>query len=879
MQIVALDLETTWLDNKKDKIIEVALVKFDSDNFEIIEKFWSLINPLVPIPEINSNITNIFDSDVKDAPIFDNEMIKKVSDFIWDLPILWHNTYFDRDFLISAWVDIEKNIVLDTFSLANIVFFEEKSLNLWTLSQKFSITHVDAHRAMDDTIATMKVFEKIKEEFNKLSKEKKEVLSQIFTKSSHESFKIYKNIFLLEDIKNEDEKFIKTIKKVVKKIDLEDKELISNNEINDDLEKIFSSFPDFEVRENQLNMALEVQKSFKESKKTAIEAPTWVWKTFAYLIPWVLHSLKNKTQVFVSTNTKTLQDQIYYKDLEFLKNNLWYDFKYSKLKWKHNYISVSRFIDYFVDADILDLNETSFLAKIFLWLYKTEFWELDELSFYPKEFSILKNINADHFIVLREENPYKYYEFLFKARTNSQNANIVIINHSILLQDIKNSSPIFWEIKNLIIDEAHNLEDTTTDALKKSFNIQEVIDSFSRIKSILSKKNKVIDNLDNKFTNILDLTHLIFDLFKDYSVKKNNSSTNFFDTLIEKDFFSEDLNILKIKNNLEITFIEIFNSLSVLENEVYNSIKWEISTLETILDIIRVVLDEKAWDTFIPVFNFNETYNSSLSYMLLNPWNFLKANLWEKIDSCILTSATLKIWDSFSYISNILNLKEDFSFLSLKSDFDYSTQSLLFVPNDLWSVKYTNNQINTFILDFLRIVRWNTLVLLTSFSSIKELYLFVNIEMKKLWTTILSQSISWSKHKIISDFKSNPDSRVILWTDSFWEWVDFPGSVLKYLIIYKFPFLVPTDPVFKARSKLFKDSFREYSIPKAIIKTKQWFWRLIRNKTDKWIVILLDDRFTNTNWWYLMKDSFPNDIKQKNWNSKDFLSLISTKNN
>ena len=877
MQIIALDLETTWLDNKKDKIIEIALVKFDTDTFEIIEKFETLINPLIPIPEINSNITNIFDKDVKDAPIFDEKMISKIDDFIWDLPILWHNTYFDRDFLISAWVWIEENIVLDTFTLANIVFFEEKSLNLWTLCEKFKIDLKDAHRAMDDTLATIEIFKKIKESFKKLSIEKKELINFIFTQSSHKSFKKYIEIFDIETDIIKEEEFIKIIKKTIKKLDFENIKKISDKSINISIKEAFESFSNFETRENQLQMSLSVDETLKNNKKLVIEAPTWVWKTFAYLVPSIIYSLKNDEQVFISTNTKTLQDQIYYKDLEFLKNNLDFDFNYTKLKWKRNYFSISQFLDFFLSFNTLDLSETSFFSKMVLWLYKTDFWELDELTFYPKEFSLLKNIHADHFIVLREDNPYKYYEFAFKARYLWQNSNIVVINHSILLQDIKNNSPIFWEIKNLIIDEAHNLEDTTTDALKKTFSLENIWESFWKIKNSLNKHNQIIDNLDNKVWNILNAVSLIFDLFGDYAIKKNQNSSAMFDTLIEKDFFSSDLNVLEIKNNLEINFIDILNNFSVLEDKVYNSIKWEVSNLEEYLEILKICLDEKSGEHYIPVFSYNETYSNSLSYMLLNPWKFLQTNLWEKIDSVVLTSATLKVSWEFNYISNILHLKNDFEFLALQSDFDYSKQSLLFVPNDLGSVKYLNNLINNFILDFLKIVRWNTLVLLTSFSSIKDLYLFANIELKKIWTTLLSQSISWSKHKIISGFKSSPSSKVILWTDSFWEWVDFPWDDLKYLIIYKFPFLVPTDPIFKARTKLFKDSFREYSIPKAIIKTKQWFWRLIRTKNDKWIVILLDDRFSNTNWWYLMKDSFPENINSKVWNSRDFLEMIKTK--
>ena len=145
-----------------------------------------------------------------------------------------------------------------------------------------------------------------------------------------------------------------------------------------------------------------------------------------------------------------------------------------------------------------------------------------------------------------------------------------------------------------------------------------------------------------------------------------------------------------------------------------------------------------------------------------------------------------------------------------------------------------------------------------------------------MWINLLAQSIWWSKTKILNQFLEKPNESIILWTDSFWEWVDISWWNLKFLVIYKLPFQVPTDPIFQARSKNFSDSFLEYSVPKAIIKLKQWFWRLIRSKTDKWIVILLDDRI-NTLWWNAFYSAFPEGINIKKSSSKSFLEILEKK--
>lgn len=874
--IVALDLETTWVNKENDKIIEIALVKFNEKTFEIIETFSTLINPWISIPEVISNITNIFDCDVKNAPVLDNELKQKIENFIWDSPILGHNTNFDRDFLLKNWVNIEENIVLDTFLLSNIILLYEKSLSLWNLCESLNIPLTYSHRALDDTICTIKLFEKLTLKFKKLKKEKKELLNFIFSKSNSKTFSYYKELFEINDKTIDNENFIKKTLKIVWKFKEEKKEELKKDFNFKEIKEIFQNLPSSEIRENQIQMSLKIEDLLLNDKKVVIEAPTWLWKTFAYLIPSIIYSLKSGEQVIISTNTKALQDQIFYKDLNFLKENLWYDFSFSKLKWRKNYFSISRYFNYLLNNETLDIWEVTFFSKICLWLFDTDFWELDELNFYPNEYLFQKSINSDNFLVLLENNDYKNYEHIFKARNKAQKSNIVVINHSLLIQDANTTNSIFGQIKNLIIDEAHNLEDTTTNALTRQFSLLSLKESIDKTLNILKKSNFFIDNLDKKFDDIYSHISLVFDLLFDYTLRQNTFWNENYDVLIENDFFLKNKDIKNLKNNIEVNFIEIFNLLQTSPDKVFNSLKTEIWNLEEIIEILKICLDENSYKEFITMFSYNKNWNNILYYTVLKPWNFLKKILWDKVDSILLTSATLKINENFDYIKNTLCL-DDFDYLYFESDFDYSRQVLLFIPNDLWSIKYNNPRINNFILSFLNIVRGNTLVLLTSFNSIKDLFLTLNIPLKKIWTSVLAQWVAWSKYKIANHFKNYASNSVILWTDSFWEWVDIPGDDLKYLFIYKFPFLVPTDPIFKARGKLYKDAFREYSIPKAIIKTKQWFWRLIRTKKDTWIVILLDDRYFSTNWWIAMKSSFPHNINIKIWSSYSFLDLIKTK--
>ncbi len=877
---IALDLETSWIDNKKDKIIEIAIVKFDDNSWEIIDTFSTLINPQIEISDFIYNLTNISNEDLKTRPILDIEIIKKISDFIWDLPIIWHNVSFDIWFL-SNYISFEKNIFIDTFYLANFSIIEQKSLNLWSLIDYFWLWSFNEHRALSDTLSTVKLFIKLKQNILNLSINQKQPLKYIFSKSQDKSIVFLKD-YLFWDIQNIDYiKYIEILLHQIKKYDeLDFKNQIYTNENIDfskeEIENKFNSFSKIEKRDNQLKLSFQIWENLQKKDKYIIEAPTWVWKTFAYLIPSILYSIKNNQKVFISTKTKILQDQIYFKDLEYLKNNLNLDFSYFKLKWINNYLWVYSFLSYILNNNDFDINQIFCISKITNWIFKTKYWELEELNFYPQENYILKEITSDNEFTLSKENDYLYYEYTYKARTISLNSNIVIINHNILINESISNFRLFWQIENLIIDESHNLEDITTETLKTKFTIDDLNKVFFNIKKYILKNKINLDNIDIYFENMLSTTSLIFDLLSDYTTHKSNYQNDNQEILIQKDFFIQ----YDIQNIFNKTLQDINHINFIFSNNEEKLLKIQkyISLLNDYFTVIKNTLDIENYDKYIPIFWFNKNWNNYLSYTMLNISNFLQNFLWSKIDSITLLSATFRIWDSFSYIKNSLWL-QDFKDTFVETDFDYSSQVLIVSPQDLWTIKYDNPYINSFLLNFLKIVKWNTLILTTSFSSIKNFFIYLKQELSKENISLLAQNIWASKTKIIHFFTSSPNNSVIIWTDSFWEWIDIPWQDLKYLIMHKFPFLNPQDPVFLARSRFYKDPFLEYSIPKTIIKTKQWFWRLIRTKNDKWIFIILDDRLFTTKWWKDMYLSFPKDSKIKHISSQSFLDLIKEKIN
>ncbi len=868
--IVCFDLETTGLDKYNDKIIEIAMIKFDEHTFKVIDTYSSFVDPEMPIPEIISNITNIFDDDLLWAPKIDDLRIG-ILDFIWDSTLLGHNVDFDIEFFVNNGINVSNNYKIDTFFFANFLSFNTASLNLEMLCKHYQIPFTWAHRAINDVKATVELFKKQLEEFNKLKKDKKRIIFYLFSLSQDKNIKnIEKLLFSEYWEKINLEEFEKIILKKVWKDDYLEQFYSDENLECEDIVKFFNFSDKIEERENQINMTKNVFDTLNNWKKTLIEAPTGLWKSFAYLIPSIIFSVKNNQKVYITTKTKNLQDQLYLKDLSFLHEKLGVNFSYTKLKWKRNYASLKWFFEYVFLAN-LTYYEITFLLKVSFWLLETKYWELDELNFYPDEYWYLRDLNSEGTYLSSDKNPYREYEFLTKARKSLEKANIVIINHSLLFSDLESENSILYDLKNLVIDEAHNIEDSVTESLRESYNLKYFKEHFDKCEKIFTVKNiKKIDFL-NKKESLLSNLEVLDDYAFSYINKKIPDDNQYKNILIKDDFFTE-LNFTILLSKINLDLIDIVDKLKVINEYDFSK---EISYFDKIAKNINVFFDKNNFNKYIKILTYTDRTGINFDFTLLNPGEHLYKNLWKNLNSCLLTSATLSIWWSFDYVKNILKL-DDFWFYSFDSDFDYSKQATLFIPTDIWNVKNNSDEMVIFLRDFFLLVRWKVLTLLTSFHVIKKIYTFCNLDLKKEWINLYAQSIWWSKNKLLSNFTQSSDNSILLWTDSFWEWVDIPWDDLKYLVIHKFPFSVPNDPIFQARSVFFKDSFKDYSLPKAIIKLKQWFWRLIRTKNDKWIVILLDDRINNK-WWELFYEAFPKDINIKKWTKKQFLDILKKK--
>lgn len=868
MKFVVLDLETTGLSPYEDEIIEIALVLIDPQTFQEIDRFHSFVRPQKEIPELITQITNISLSEVENAPWFPM-IAERVQNFLSDNILVGHNINFDISFLESHGISCRKNPKLDTFFLANFLCYEEHSLNLGYLSQRFGISLENAHRAIDDTLATGKLLQALIEKLTQLPHSERRIVQSILQYSQDPWVQFVSKNYLKEDEILEIAKLFEQYMLHFIPENSETKETKTKRKkiVFDD---VFSR-NGLEKRENQNKMLDIVDKALKNGEQCMIEAPTGVGKTFAYLLPAISFSQEFGERVYISTSTKALQDQIYYKDAQALKENFWIDFTFTKIKGKRNYFSQSAFQEF---CDVyLPEGQTEilgFILKLFLWSKKTDLWELDEINFYGAEYQYISEITAANLSWKDTKNQQYEFEFLMRARKRVQESDIVICNTHILLQDIAWEAWTLWEVKNLIMDEAHNLEDVVTSALRKTLSYQKIEMFLSKCeKYILTKKIEFPDFSYHK-QKILFAASELFSLLDSYILEKVARNQKYQSLLLKEDFFLSEAETILSAEKLRELFEDLLQDIASHPQNALTRFQQEI---EYFTWTLGEVFSQKDTKKYIYYLQFQDQTGLELYSTILEASSFLEQTLWSGLESVILTSATLQLWESFQYLQSLLGL-ERANCIALESDFDYKQQALVFIPQDLWSIKYNNERILAFLRNFFLIVRGNTLVLFTSFAMIRDCFGQMKLDLEAQGIHLLAQSISGSKHKQIQSFKEHASSSILLWTDTFWEGVDIPGDDLQYLLIHKIPFQVPSDPIFQGRSQLFQDAFRQYAIPKAILKLKQWFGRLIRSASDNGVIVFLDDRIYSQKWGEEFYKAFPKGIKIKYGSSENFLEIM-----
>ena len=903
--IVAIDIESTGLSEERDAIIEIGAVKFKGHRVEA--EWTSLINPGRHIPEFISGLTGISDVEVRTAPSY-RSIAQDLQAFVGDAPVVGHNVRFDLGFLQKAGI-LQYNEVVDTYELASVLMPTASRYNLGSLGKQLGILLPATHRALDDARVTMAAFNRLLEMALELPLE---LLADIVRLSEPLEWDA---AWLFQEVLQAKAKEGVQSKRVKKKdvgtwfddskfpplmnpenpVPLDVDEIASVLEYGGPFSQYFQSF---EQRPEQVDMLRAVSNALSYGSHLMVEAGTGVGKSFAYLVPAALFAKQNNTRVVVSTNTINLQDQLIQRDLPNLSQALNLDFRFSVLKGRSNYLCPRRLenLRYFGPRNA---DEMRVLAKVMVWQLNNQSGDRSELNLTgPTEREVWVRLSAEddacttETCIKRTGGACPFH----RAKTMSQAAHVLVVNHALLLSDVATGSKVLPEYSHLIIDEGHHLESATTNAL--SFKLNQ-FDMERMLKEIGGTNTGVLGRLLGEMKDALrpsdfGLLQKSVSRATDMTFRIEQMNRQFYTILGEfaklqregqpQSNYSWQARVLPATRTLpgwdevEIAWDTIDETLSLLIAslaEIYKAAADLYADGHENLQDVMADMSNVARRLTEAEANINGMIGKPIPGMVywievqpngnrlslnaapLSVGPLVEKYLWHEKRSLILTSATLTTHGEFQYLRNTLGADEADE-MQLGSPYDYESAALLYIANDIPEPNAHGYQqaLDRAILATAKATGGRMLVLFTSYAALKKTAQAITGPLAREEIYVYEQGDGASPNALLESFKAT-ERAVLLGTRSFWEGVDVPGDSLSVVMLTKLPFDVPTDPLIAARSEIYEDSFNQYYLPEAILKFRQGFGRLIRTASDRGVVAILDRRVLTKQYGRLFLESLP----------------------
>ena len=907
---VSLDLETTGLDPLTDDIIEIGAVKFRGR--EVVDTFHTLVKPAVPLPRRIQILTGITPEDLADAPQ-PALVLGDLFSFIAGYHIVGQNVSFDLGFLAEKGI-VPEGRVFDTLELAVILLPTLSDYRLASIAYALDIFPTAYHRALNDARTAMEVFVAL---LDKLKYLDPSVIAELERIGADVDWNLN---YLLRAIKGELEigdfsKADKLALPVLRQPREKSKRLapllvrkpLDTEQLTGMLSGdglIAKAFPQFEHRPEQVSMMREVAELMNEGGQLIVEAGTGTGKSLAYLLPSAMFALENGVPVVISTHTISLQEQLVDKDIPALSKALkMRDLRYAQLKGRNNYLCMRR-LDILRTSQASSPDEARFMARLLVWLTETVSGEKSEIVLRGGESMLWGRVCAQSESCLGGRCPYQRQGrcFLYRARQSAEGAHLIVVNHALLLSASAGDGNILPEYHHLVIDEAHRMEDVATEQWGFELGERHLSSYLNRLseRDLVSGKMKyggILSGVEEHLrgssvsqSRKQEIAGLVKNAERDVE-RCRDRVAEFFRTL--QDFLGANVDgIGEYERKLRITSEERrdprWKKVILSAEDLCLSLEGVVSCLSklhTALEPIDDLLEREsllvelssAEKNAIEMINrlnsmvhgYGDESGAKICWLSLKvdsvtmcvaPLNvgpLLREALFADKETVVLTSATLSIEGNFDYIKAQLGL-EGVEELLLGSSFDYRNAALIFVPDDIPEPGQGGYQqaVAQTLLYLFRATGGKALALFTSHASLRAVYEAI---LAPLWDDdilVLGQGLDGSPRQLLETLRSRPNT-VLLGTTSFWEGVDVVGEALSVLVVMRLPFSVPTDPVYVARSELFNDPFADYAVPQAVLKFKQGFGRLIRSKTDRGALVILDRRVQSKKYGRTFIESLP----------------------
>ncbi len=912
---VALDLELTGLDRQHDEIIEIALVRFRGD--EIQDTYHTLVKTSRTITPRIEQLVGISGPDVANAPRMQS-LRGDILRFIGSLPLVAHSIETDLHFLRKQGLPLQ-NAAVDTFELASILVPEANTYSLSSLAETLGISFPNAHRALPDAIVTKDLFLELMGRFRQWDTPMLQELAELGQRAEWPLTHLLLDLIdeqsegalsLDGSPRSRQTDVARGIPKQETWPMLRPNEDVSPVDADALVETISPggifarAFPGYEFRTQQVDMLAAVSEALNTPTHLLVEAGTGTGKSLAYLLPAVQFAVQNDLRVIVSSNTINLQDQLFNKDIPDIQRIFSIPFRATLLKGRSNYICMRR-LAAFRRSRQLDTDGVRVLAKVLAWLPKTQTGDQAELLLINDETRVWRELQATSETCMGDRCPYLRSGkcFFYNARSRAERAHLVIVNHALLLSDLMLENRVLPEYKHLIIDEAHHLEEQATNQFGLAVGRDDIAAFLGQLgqptlaapSGLLGQipglfrssgtsqpmRQRVADQIEEINEQIgAGLTHVdtMFKVLVAFWEEHEDPSTRGGGGYDRHVRITTGLRIQPGWSDVEIAWDNLATPLRQIAQGLEKLGSW-IESLSGADDQERVdllqqvrastqqanalyhglqhILIEPA-DDYIYWLSVSQYNQGVVLYSApLHVGSLLQERLFYEKECVILTSATLRTDQGFSYIKNRLGLDHPLE-VALDSPFDFESAVLLYVPKDIPEPNeaYYQRNVERAILELVRATEGRTLALFTSNSQLNTTYRAIRGELEKEGIIAFGQGIDGSRRQILESFRTTPKA-VLMGTRSFWEGVDIVGESLSCLIIARLPFAVPTDPILAARSETFDDPFNQYYLPETILRFRQGFGRLIRSSEDYGVVAVLDKRLLTKNYGKAILRSLP----------------------
>ena len=634
----------------------------------------------------------------------------------------------------------------------------------------------------------------------------------------------------------------------------------------------------FEHRAGQYAMAKEIEQCFADHRNLIVEAGTGTGKTLAYLLPALRRAREQKQRIIISTGTKNLQEQLYFKDIPFLETLLG-PLKVCYMKGRANYVCKQKLYALRDSPLLSGLDEISQFQSILKWEQTTETGDRAEVDDLPENSSLWHKLDARSEVCLGQTCPNWEQCFITSMRRKALESDIVIVNHHLFFADLSikqqaagaPDAGILPEAAAVIFDEAHELEDIASQYFGVALSNARFEELARDTESMLRAKGVSTSAIESATQTVRERAKLFFaslpvgpsDLGRlefidraDFLEARGDAYLGASNALQRLEGELERVREVEEAAGLRKRAADIRNHLKfLLESEDPNTVFWiERRATSGLRNAARTARDLAAPSP--------QAFSTHLLATPIDVSTLLAETLFTHYPSVILTSATLTVaaqdgTPSFDHLKKRLGIpfpKE----LVVPSHFDYARQALLYLPPSMPPPRDPNflPQAAEKIRRVLEITRGRAFCLFTSHAQMRELH---DRLLTQLPYPLLMQG-SAPRHILLQQFRETPNA-VLFGTSSFWQGIDVQGEQLSCVIIDKLPFAVPSDPIMKARTDAITaaggNAFNDLQVPQAVIALKQGFGRLIRSLSDRGVLMLLDPRIRTTRYGATFLDSLP----------------------